>query len=91
MGKGTGIFKMASAFSAISNAFSGASLAAKAFGQAAADVKARGAFEPRVKGRNRRSRGAPQGYHPGTTRFDRKMAKFGGEYHPGKLFKGHRI
>lgn len=91
MGRGTGVFKMASAFTAITNAFAGAAVAAKAFGQVAAAVKARGEFEPRVKGRNRRHRGTVQGYHPDTTRFARKSAKFGSEYRPGKLFKGHRI
>lgn len=91
MGKRTGIFKMASAMAAVLGAGYGAAVSMMAHGRAGEAKGLRGPFEARVKGRNRKRRNRYAGFHPDSSRFDRKSIKFGAEYHPGKLFKGHRI
>ncbi len=86
----SGFFRTSSAMLALGAAMSGLNKAMTGFGQAARDLAKRRDYEPRIKGKNRKRRGRPAVRHT-TTRFDRKMARHGMIYAPGKLFKGHRI
>lgn len=89
MGK-SGYFRASTAMLNLAQAFAGLSAPLKAFGAAARDLIKRRDYEPRIKGKNRRRRHRGGVSHT-MSRFARKTQQYGGEYRPGKLFKGHRI
>lgn len=84
----TGFFNASVAMSGLTAGFQKLANVLKHFSMPDPYVKRE--YEPRVRKRNRRRRRSSGRFNE-DNRFTRKMRKYGSEYRPGKLFKGHRV